>query len=162
MFVPWWPNRSRLSQDTLSHCLALWHPVFSHKILSYVETECMHSMFYALTTSRQSKNPESLSNMTHNVWHVWFKVVQKILYNADKWSCSNSQSNEEKDVIFPVILSWGSIWSLDKDLGESARTIKSYQLLVNNVNLICKSNLKNWKTFLTWLVSVQHWNLIWL
>lgn len=53
--------------------------------------------------------------MTHGFTIVWLDVVEKIFYNADEWSCPDSETYEQEYVILLETLSWSSIWSLDED-----------------------------------------------
>lgn len=45
-------------------------------------------------------------------------LVQKILYDADEWSCPDSKPNEQENVVLLVVLCGCSIRSPDKDLWE--------------------------------------------
>lgn len=57
--------------------------------------------------------------------HSRLDAAQQIFYDADKWGCPNSQTNKQENVILLIVLSWGSIGSLDEDTWKSAKKVKT-------------------------------------
>lgn len=67
--------------------------------------------------------------MTYTFRIIWLDVVQQVFDDADKWSCSNSQTNKQENVISFEVLSWSSIWSLDENLWKTVtnRYVNTYK-----------------------------------
>ena len=63
--------------------------------------------------------------LTHRI--IWLDVIKEVFHNADEWSSSNSQANQQEDIILLVVLSRGSIRSFDDDPWKSATGEKSFQ-----------------------------------
>lgn len=96
------------------------------------------------------------------VYYHITQIVQKILQNTDKWSCTNSQANEQENIILLVVLSWSSIWSVYLELGETVMTRKSYQMQVRchgkklsmGLSLIFIYMVRDCSKFVTAVVSI--------
>lgn len=57
-------------------------------------------------------NTFSIISSTHRQLLHFDNVVEKIFQNADERSCSYTETDQQQNVVFSVVLCWGTIRSI--------------------------------------------------